>query len=254
MPRDPRARVEEAEPVLPRDENYEYASPEIPFDPGEAEIATTGENGERNAAFNKAMRDYAPEFVQPTAHGNYLFNQDDLIRGGLSDAEIIALQREGAAAGNGGLREYDETVEAERLHMKRSQAGRIAVIDSGSSVRLSLSESEAYFAGQVPNAGGKYCKRLPYVSPTDETVGINGYIFRIPKYRRVMLPTEVLAILYQAGKARQQYDVLSAIYTARQYRPISATENGDPQGYAAAIAASHKVREDLIPGGAFPGR
>jgi len=206
------------------------------------------------AEFNKAMRDYAPEFVTPTARGNYLFSREELITNGLSDAEIIALEREGAAAGNGGLREYDEELEGQRIAKKREEQGRIAIIDSRDAVRVSLSESEKYFAGKVPNAAGKYCKRYPYVSPTDETVGINGYIFRIPKYVKVLLPTEVLAILAEAAQARQQYEVLSAIYTARQYRPISPTEAGDPEGYAQRISQNHKVRHDLIPGGAFPGR
>lgn len=249
MPRDQRERVQESDPVA---ENRD--AEDSPYAPGEEDLATTGEAGERNAAYNKAMRDYAPPFVQPTDRGNYVFTQEDLIRYGMSNGEIIKLQREGAAAGNGGLREYDEEAEERLLNQKREQASRLAVIDGGDAIRSQLSTMEAYFAGAIPNGAGDYCKRYPYVSPTDETVGVNGYIFQIPKYRKVMLPEEVLIILNSAAMARQQYDILSAIYTARQHRPLDAQAFDGPgaDAFAATVMANHHVKLDLIPGNFDP--
>ena len=249
MAHDERDRVAAAK-VIAKESGESAEQVKVRLDSGEipeAEMPSAAEieHRQKTDEYNAAMRDYAPPFVQPDASGDYMFTEDDLIRYGMTDAEIIRLRREGAAAA-GQLTEYDEEQEALSLQHRRAQVDRLAVIDGGPQIRAQLSEMERYFSGQAPNREGQYCKRYPYVSPTDEIVGINGYIFNIPKHRKVMLPTEVLVSLRAKAMAMQQFDVLSAIYAARQNRPLEYNNNAD--AYQATMRANHHVRLDLIPG------
>lgn len=177
-----------------------------------------------------------------------LFDEGMAIRLGMTDAEIIKLRNQGVMER---AVEYDEDMEYERLEKLRQQQTRISAIDQGTHFAHQLSAMEAYFSGTVRDEStGKFCKRYPYISPEKKIVGINGYMFHIPQHSRVMLPTEVLEILYRAAEAKNQLDVVSAIYAARQYEPISVKERDgaiDASQYHAAIAGRHHVRPDLIP-------
>lgn len=174
-----------------------------------------------------------------------VFTMDRLLQAGLSDNEIMKIMRE--TQGNDGLVEFDQDTEAERIAKLRTQSQRIAVLDGGDKVRTQLSVMERYFAGAAPRGDGEYCKRYPYVSPVNRVVGINGYIFHIPRHKRVMLPAEALDLLEQSALAQEQYDVLSAVYASRQYRPIESFREGEAGDFKAQMVGRHSVRPDLIP-------
>lgn len=202
---------------------------------------------ERGAAFDAALRDSVPDpFV--TSQNRVLFSIDDLARYGLSPAEIQRLAREGAVAKNGmGTVEYDEDVVALQAERATSQRTRLAILDAGNAVRVQLRQMESYFAGKTPDGRGQYCKRYRFVSPTDEIVGINGYVFQIPAYVQVMLPTEVLDILQDKYAAQRRKDVLSAIYQARANRPVVFESAGMAEAFHSQVISQHHVPLDRIP-------
>ena len=198
-------------------------------------------------ARGQAYRDGAP-----------VFSQQQMIAAGFSDREIMTLLRR--SAGETGMVEFDLSTEEDRLQKLRVQAQKIAVLDGGTALRHQLSLMESYFAGATERGGDKdvangqaflrgKCKRFPYVSPVKRKVGINGYIFDIPPHKRVMLPEEVLTILEQAAEAAEQFDVLSAIYTARQQRPIDGFVEGGADSFRASMASNYQQR---IPSGYRP--
>jgi hypothetical protein len=83
-------------------------------------------------------------------------------------------------------------------------------------------------------------------------VGINGYIFNIPAFRPVPLPTEVLDILEQSALALNQHQVYSAVMMARNTRKISLEDfmgSPAPESLYQGLAAAHPVRQhgDLKP-------
>lgn len=185
-----------------------------------------------------AMQDHElpPELRQERP----LFEDDELLRGGMTPQEILNLRRSGHA-----LVEYDHEAEIARLEKLQRQQMTIQDIDAGQ--RASHDGMAAYFKGGQPlrDSAGKVvtdahgeevrCKRYRYVSGEAITVGINGYNFDIPKHKPVMLPGEVIEILENRARALQQYDVLSNIYTTRLNKPISlaldaSTINLDPDG------------------------
>lgn len=143
--------------------------------------------------------------------------REQLISWGLTDAEIIKIMRGAAQQQNNGMVEYDEEVEAERLDKLREQRHRMALADNGASYQTQLSAMETYFTDPMR-------KRYRYMSPRDETVGINGYIFRIPKHQEVRIPIEVITLLEKAAKARGDFDIVSAAFQARAAGPIEMHE------------------------------
>lgn len=184
--------------------------------------------------------------------GKTVFSEEDAIRMGLSDAEIVKLRQSGAMH-TSGLLEYDEEAEVERLHRLRMQHQRGQNIDGGDLFAVQIGAMERYFRGLEKNSKtGKFCQRQMYTSPKDEVVGINGYIFNIPKFRPVPLPTEVIDILEQSALATNRHDIYSAIMQARANRTITLEEyynSPPPENHLERFAASHPVRQhgDLRP-------
>jgi hypothetical protein len=175
----------------------------------------------------------APEGWQPPP-------KEVMLGWGLSDAEILKIMRGAAGATNSGLVEYDEDAEAEKLEKLRMQRHQIAIIDNGQGVQSQLSGMERYFTGLDARGDGKKCKRVRYMSPRDEVVGINGYIFRIPKYKEVLIPTEVVEMLRKSGQALGNLDMVSAAFQARSREPIDMHE-GDPYSFQAQAASQFPV-------------
>lgn len=146
---------------------------------------------------------------------------------GVSDAEAILITNT-LRQQNGGLVEFDEDAEAERLAKRREQQQQLARVDGGSNIQVQISAVEAYFVGAVARGDGRYCQRKPYMSPRDEKVWINGYHFSIPKHTRVVIPTEVIELLEGAARSRGDFDVVSAAFQARQMDPINLHEGVIP--------------------------
>jgi hypothetical protein len=146
---------------------------------------------------------------------------------GVSDAEAILIVNT-LRQQNGGLVEFDEDAEAERLARRKEQQTRLARVDGGDNIQVQISATEAYFVGAVPRGDGRFCERKPYMSPRDEKVWINGYHFSIPRHTRVVVPTEVIDLLESAARSRGDFDVVSAAFQARQMDPINLHENVIP--------------------------
>lgn len=207
MPRDSRDRVAEASP--------------IPQERMTVEDLEAFEEDERNPLVaggveGKFSHELPPQIRPQTSER---LSYKNLITLGLSDAEALLIVNT-IRQKNGGMVEYDEDAEAERVAKLREQQMSISRIDGGNTVQAQLSTMEAYFVGSIPRGDGRHCKRKPYMSPRDEKVWINGYRFEIPKHTRVVIPTEVIDLLDQAAKARGDFDVISAAFQARQFEPI----------------------------------
>jgi hypothetical protein len=166
-----------------------------------------------------------PEQLRPQVSERLSY--ESLLAMGLSDAEALLIVNT-IRQKNGGMVEYDEDAEAERVAKIREQQQRLSRIDGGNSVQAQLSTMEAYFVGAIPRGDGKMCQRKPYMSPRDEKVWINGYRFEIPKHTRVVIPTEVIDLLEAAARARGDFDVVSAAFQARQSDPINLHEGVIP--------------------------
>lgn len=204
--RDSRSRIAEASP--------------IPQERMTAEEIEAYEEDERNpivvgGAEGKLAHELPPQSRPPSERLSY----DNLLLMGLSDAEALLIVNT-LRQKNGGLVEYDEDAEAERVAKLRMQQHQISRIDGGNTVQAQLSTMEAYFTGAIPRGDGQYCKRKRYMSPRDEKVWINGYHFNIPKHTPVHIPTEVIDMLGSTAQARGDFDVVSAAFQARQSDPI----------------------------------
>lgn len=276
-----KARVASAPPVPAMTVNTTASDPDLePRTPEEAELTQrerlayrqAQEEDERNplvagGTAGKAQHELPPQMRQTRwdpvrgvemRDGQPIFTTEMLLKAGLREQEILKIMHAQAGLTNGGLVEFDETVELERLQAQRQQVAKIAALDGGDKVRTQHSEMEAYFAGAIPRGSEddadypQYCKRYPYVSPVEAVVGINGYIFQIPRFKKVMLPTEVLDILEQSGTAKERYEVLSAVYQARMQDPISLHDEkqfGGVDSFREAMLSNHSVRPELIPHG-----
>lgn len=221
MPRDSRDRVAEASAVpveRATDENPDLRGL-TPDEQREYEAAQVAGGVEGKQAHE------LPPQLRPKE--NPRLSYENLIMMGLSDAEALLIVNT-IRQKNGGLVEFDEDAEAERVAKIRAQQQQIARIDGGNSYQAQLSTMEAYFVGAVPRGDGQMCKRLPYISPREERVWINGYRFEIPRHKRVMLPTEVIDLLAAAAQAREDFDVVSAAFQARQMDPINLHEGVIP--------------------------
>src|SRR4051794_6421223 len=65
---------------------------------------------------------------------------------GVSDAEAILIVNT-LRQQNGGLVEFDEDAEAERLARRKEQQMRLARVDGGDTIQVQISAVEAYFVG-----------------------------------------------------------------------------------------------------------
>ena len=191
------------------------------------------------------LREPEQPFIR-TDSGKTIFTEEQAIAMGLTDAEIVKLRQSGAMPSQGGLFEYDEAAELERLNKLRLQQARInAISDGGDLFAVQLSEMERYFKGFTKNKRGTFCQRHTTTLPEDRVVGINGYVFNIPKFKPVPLPLEVLWILEQSALATNQHSIYSAIMQARLTRPITLEEfmsSPPPESHLARFAQSHPVR------------
>lgn len=201
--RDERDRVAEASPV-PVERASEEDAPEV----------AGGTEGKFTHELPEGLRSPRLQIEYWTAKG-------------VSDAEAILIVNT-LRQQNGGLVEFDEDAEAERLAKRKEQQQHLARVDGGDSIQVQVSAVAAYFVGAVPRGDGCYCQRKPYLSPRDEKVWINGYHFGIPKHTRVFIPTEVIDLLEGAARSRGDFDVVSAAFQARQMDPINLHEGVIP--------------------------
>jgi hypothetical protein len=237
MPRDNRDRVAEAEILLGQE-------------PATAEEREAAEEDARNPVIAGDAASLHPHELPPQVRPRpALFTYEELIGRGVDDATAIMIVKT-LLQKNGGLVEYDEDAERERLHKIRLQQHEIAIIDGGNPVQSQLSLMEQYFAGAIERGSPNdpkhlrgYCRRYPYLSPEDAVVGINGYIFRIPRHKRVNLPEEAIDILEKSAQAKDRFDVLSAAYQAKEREPIYMRPEMSVQAFVGEQAANFPVQQ-----------